>query len=254
MWAQLLVASEVFFFYPRFYFSDHRKRRKDRIISTFPNPPSPPGLQQILLLSLCLLFFSSYSSSNSTFFLLLESVLRHAIANKTYTTRPAKDPQCYQEKGLDYLTVRVIRSIGVVILITAYFFCSFRFKKKSSFFKNSHFQAVEEFFIFDGPETVVCYMTSLRVSSDGILSFRKCTARQCWKEKRGYIASYVFLSIARCSQLSGKKKPLRMLGALIYRSSLQELVPRFGRRKPGLREQESGRPTIYDHQMAGDAH
>lgn len=100
-----------FFFFFFFYFSDHRKRRKDRIISAFSKSKVHLVSCVALLLSstasrfpilfsfihsfLFYFLFSTFLFSIFNFFffsLLLESVLRHAITNKTYTTRPCEDP------------------------------------------------------------------------------------------------------------------------------------------------------------------
>lgn len=116
------------------------------------------------------LFFSSYSSSNSTWFFFF--VIRKCVAScnrkQNVHNTPRQGPPMLprknylrKKKGLDYLTVRVIRSIGVVILITAS--CSFFFPtlNRHRLFLKPSFPALEEFLILMGPETVV-YMTSLR--------------------------------------------------------------------------------------------
>ena len=127
-----LVASHKFplFFFP--YFSDHRKRRKDRIISAFSNPKSTWSHVALLLVqqisySFLHSFFSFFFYFQFFFFIIIRKCVASCNHKQNVHNTPLQGS--FDEKGLDYLSVlvrscvapnRFPRHRGVVISTTAF--------------------------------------------------------------------------------------------------------------------------------------
>ena len=110
------------FFFP--YFSDHRKRRKDRIISAFSNLKSTWSHVALLLSSTDFLFLPSFIHSSSSFLsfsiffsifffyfqLFFIIIIRKCVASCNHKQNVHNTPlqeSLFNEKGLDYLSILV---------------------------------------------------------------------------------------------------------------------------------------------------
>lgn len=112
------------FFSP--YFSDHRKRRKDRIISAFSNLKSTWSHVALLLSSTDFLFFPSFIHSSISFLsfpifyfflffffyfqLFFIIIIRKCVASCNHKQNVHNTPlqeSLFNEKGLDYLSILV---------------------------------------------------------------------------------------------------------------------------------------------------